>query len=200
LAIDAGLQPIERGDERLRHVAPAERTESAARVGIYVVHDVREQRLRFSLIDDLIHQFSSSVRYAGVGASRATRINASIFAGSFTPGARSTPLLTSTPNGRTVAIASATFTAFNPPASTSCVRAASRCAVAQSAVVPDPLTFPSYRRRDGSDSAISPSRTTASTVNSFGMRSAARSLKSVCTMSGRNVEHTSSTSRCGGWR
>src|SRR5690606_16833338 len=36
VTIDTALQPIERGNERLGHIAPAERTESAARVGICV--------------------------------------------------------------------------------------------------------------------------------------------------------------------
>jgi len=37
MPIDAGLQSIERGDGRLRHVAAAERPEAAARVGIFAL-------------------------------------------------------------------------------------------------------------------------------------------------------------------
>ena len=46
IAIDAGLQAIERRHERLGHVAAAERPEAAARVGIRALQDAGEQRLR----------------------------------------------------------------------------------------------------------------------------------------------------------
>ena len=48
-AAHAFLEPIERGHERLGHVAPAERTESSARVGEIPTQGLREQRLAVDL-------------------------------------------------------------------------------------------------------------------------------------------------------
>src|SRR5205823_2884055 len=53
---------------------------------------------------------------SGAGAVMATAApNALSLSGSFRPGARSTPLATSTANGRTTEIASATLSGFSPP-------------------------------------------------------------------------------------
>ena len=86
------------------------------------------------------------------------------------PARASTPLLTSTPNGRTAAIASATLSAFKPPASMSCVRRASCAAAVQSAVAPVPLTGPSNsnRGRQRLRQRLSAARTTGITCKPVG--------------------------------
>jgi len=56
-------------------------------------------------------------------AARERATNSRTFSASLRPGAASTPLATSTPQGRSVAMASATFCAFMPPAAISGFRA-----------------------------------------------------------------------------
>src|SRR5450631_2290311 len=101
---DAGLQPIERGHQCLGYVAAAERTKSPLRIGQVPRHRIGAQQGTHD---------SFSRRAA---AARTARTNSWIFAGSLTPGSDSTPLLTSTPKGRTAWMASATFCADKPPA------------------------------------------------------------------------------------
>ncbi len=80
--------------------------------------------------------------------------------GSCAPGSASTPLDTSTPNGRTVAMAAATLSTRRPPARISCgVSGQAVAASRQSLLTPWPLTGPSNRKRRGGDS--SSRRTTA---------------------------------------
>ena len=115
-------------------------------------------------------------------AARAAATNSRMRAGSFTPRLLSTPELTSTPNGRTCAIASATLVTSRPPASTTCAVPASLDAASQSAFVPDRCA----RLRTGSGGigrCVVPLRNTGNTRCRSGTDSAARSARSSCTQS-----------------
>lgn len=63
-----------------------------------------------------LRRFAAAERGHSLWAVCAAWMNARTFSGSFRPGEISTPVLTSTPQGRTVRIASATFAAVKPPA------------------------------------------------------------------------------------
>src|SRR5688500_15704969 len=80
-------QLIERSDQGLRHISPA----IFAPISPFVWFVIRHTFFAFLM-------------------------NASSFFGSFLPGEDSTPLATSTANGRTVRIAPATFSEIRPPA------------------------------------------------------------------------------------
>src|SRR5262245_18776679 len=100
-------------------------------------------------------------------------------------------------------MASATLVALSPPASTSCVLRASCAAALQSEVLPTPLTGPSKstRRYLGCRSGFSPTPpplTTGITANPIGTLNVCRSPTSVCSTSGRNSDHTSSSWLCVG--
>ena len=115
------------------------------------------------------------------------------------PGRASTPLLTSTPNGRTAAIASATLRRVQSAGEhelRACARAAPRRASRQSRraahrafeqqrCVRQRARAGRLRRLHGSP---------ASRCSPVGNRSVARSSTSVCSTSGRNTDHTSSSS------
>jgi len=68
--------------------------------------------LRFIGCRDLSFVAKNQLR----AVARALAMNARIFAGSFCPGADSTPLTTSTPQGRSLMIASSTLVGESPPA------------------------------------------------------------------------------------
>jgi hypothetical protein len=76
-------------------------------------------------------------------AARAASTKARTFSMSFTPGALSTPLATSTHHGWTEAMAAATFAGVNPPARTSLRREARPFTSVQSNVCPVPPSVPS---------------------------------------------------------
>jgi hypothetical protein len=110
------------------------------------------------------------------------------------PGCSSTPLDTSTPNGRTRRTAMPTFKGFNPPARITCARSDNSPAASQSVVWPLPLTGPSNRMRPGSTQArCGPGRTTGNTLKVFGRSSFSMSSMSVCRMSGLKSRRISST-------
>src|SRR5262249_10116176 len=88
----AALQALERRDERLGHVTPAERAEAAARVGKFTVEQRCEQH--FGVGQSGSHT-GSSLRLVAAAA-RAAAVNCMILSGLFTPGRASTPLDTST--------------------------------------------------------------------------------------------------------
>ena len=67
---------------------------------------------------------------------------AATFSGSLTPGAASVPLAVSTANGRTAAIASATFSGRSPPLSTSGILERRVRTSSQSKVSPVPPRIP----------------------------------------------------------
>jgi hypothetical protein len=68
VTIDARLQAVERRHQRLRHIAPAERPEAAARVGIFALQHARERRLG-------IDRNRASHRLAPLAAARARCTN-----------------------------------------------------------------------------------------------------------------------------
>ena len=190
IAIDARLQTIERRHERLGHVAAAERPEAAARVGILALQDVGERRLRFDRNRRCFiacsvrsragatHEFMNPRRI--LDARR--RLDAAAHVDAERPNR---------------AIASATLVAFSPPASTSCVRARElRGAV--------PVGGARRRRSPGLRTACAPAswlrrqrrtspRDHRHHCKPVGTRSVARSSTSVCSTSGRNTDHTSSS-------
>ena len=98
--------------------------------------------------------------------------NARTFAASLRPGAASTPLTTSTPHGRSVAMASATFSGVSPPAATSFTR---------SRVLEEGFAAPQPSRNacpvPPTAVAVRESTRIASTLASRAMRAAARSAR-----------------------
>src|SRR5205085_8836258 len=104
------LQLLARRHQRLRDVLAAELAEPPPRRGR--LHQLRHARsLRQSYAP-----CSGSVSSTGGAAAFAAAMNARSLRGSFLPGDTSTPVQTSTPQGRTAAIASATLSVFRPPA------------------------------------------------------------------------------------
>src|SRR5712692_1793606 len=104
LAVSA-LELFEGRHQCFRHITPAVRTEAAAGIG----PGLRGGAHRFLC--------PSIPRRLWLAAST-SRINSRRRAGSFFPGFASTPLQMSIANGRTTPMASATFSAVRPPAST----------------------------------------------------------------------------------
>src|SRR5438874_13693371 len=159
----APLEALERGDQRFRNVAAAERAEAAACVREPAGDQLGEQAGGIRQCGGCTHA-GSSARMAGASdTARAADAKLTICSGLFTPGRTSTPLDTSTPKGCTAAMAAATLPVLRPPASMSCVQRARRRAAFQSPATPAPLTGPSNRIRPGRVAGTSSaSRTTGS--------------------------------------
>src|SRR5262245_57209428 len=135
--LDAVHEPLDGRHQRFGHVTAAERAEAAVLVGQLSREQIREKRLSF-------------LRFHGhtpIARTRAT--NSRILSGSFSPRARSTPLETSTPQGRTKFTASWTFAAVKPPARITSATRARPAASSQSATRPLPLCVPSNNSRSG---------------------------------------------------
>src|SRR5690606_2181944 len=95
----------QRRHQRLGHEAAAEATETAALVG----------RMREGFAAKL-GGGREGVHQASFGALRTAAISVRILSRSFTPGADSTPLARSIPQGRTCRRSSPTFSGVKPPA------------------------------------------------------------------------------------
>jgi multidrug efflux pump subunit AcrA (membrane-fusion protein) len=108
--IEAGVRPAEIG-----------KAEAAVAVAEAVAHPLRLLRRQIALLHQLIEQCRSGHGHTltrSFSASLTAFTNARIRVGSFMPGLDSTPLLTSTPWGRTVRTASVTLSGVSPPART----------------------------------------------------------------------------------
>src|SRR5262249_30709868 len=148
----AALEPFERGDQGLRHVAATERTEAAACIGKLAGELVGKQMAGVDLGGWRDHDTLSCARSIGSRLRKAARADFTKLAmssGLLRPGEDSTPLDTSTPKGRTSLMAAATLSAVRPPARISSARLAIRRAAIQSAGMPVPLTGPSKSNRVG---------------------------------------------------
>src|SRR5262249_18541396 len=113
------FESFERGDQRFRNIATAIGTEAAPGIGKAAGQFFPRQLVRVDLGRRGAHETLSFARkdsFTLCQAARADLTKLAILSGLLIPGDCSTPLDTSTPKGRTSAIAFATLPGDRPPA------------------------------------------------------------------------------------